>query len=556
MVKKIHFKDLENQELHQVNMQPGAMINGVIKSIDGDFAIIDAKLKSEGRVSLKEFINEDGEIEAKINDEYEFYLDCIDDGYGHTVLSREKAVRARVWKKLEDAYEQTEQVSGKITERRKGGFIVDLGSIKAFLPGSHAFIKSVREMPEDLEGKIFNFRIVKMEKRRNNVVVSRRLVHELESNQERRELLESMKLGDMVTGTVKNLTEYGAFIDLGGIDGLLHITDISWKRIKHPNEVIKIGQELQVKVLNHDRDNNRVSLGLKQMIDDPWVNIDRRYPVGTRIFGKVTNMTDYGCFVEIEDGIEGLVHMSEMDWSNKTIHPSKIVSLNAETEVMVLEVDEERRRISLGIKQTRDNPWTEFSNQYNVGDKIEGEVRSVTDFGVFIGFEGGIDGLVHVNDISWTENNEEKLHEMKKGDVVKTTILAIDSEKERISLGIKQLENNPFETFTSNDKNAKGTRIVMEVTEFNGSHVVGKVEGNLPAIIKKVPSEFKVSKGDLLESFLVTYDRKGNILILSLTEPDAARQHSVKEKKPAKAQPAKATLGDIMKQHLDQDDKS
>ncbi|MAJ82386.1 MAG: 30S ribosomal protein S1 [Legionellales bacterium] len=546
MTNQLKFKDLENQQSSKINITPGAIIKGTIIAIDGQFAVVDTGLKSESRVSLKQFSDVSGNINATIGDEYEFLLETVDNGDGVTILSREKAIRNKVWDELSKAFKAEEMIVGKVIERKKGGFLVDLGSVTAFLPGSHAFTKAVRENPEDLEGKEFSFMIVKMEKRRNNIVVSRKLVHDKENDGDRKELLNSMKIDDVVTGVVKNLTDYGAFIDLGGVDGLLHITDISWKRLKHPSEVIKVGEELNVKVLNHDQDNNRVSLGLKQMVEDPWSNIDRRYPPKTKLMGKVTNMLDYGCFIEIEDGIEGLVHMSEMDWSNRNIHPSKILNLGDEVEVMVLDIDAERRRISLGIKQCKQNPWLSFSEDHAIGDKVTGKVKSVTDFGLFIGLPGGIDGLVHVNDLTWDENGEEKLKEIKKGDEMTAVIISLDSEKERISLGLKQLEDNPFDEFLTS--HSKGDRVVITISTIDDGKLTGETTHGLPVIVKKLASDFSANIGDHLEVYFMSYDRKLNALAMSLSE---IKHKATKYTKSNQGSDSSATLGDLMKKQLD-----
>ena len=549
MTKVITFKMLEEEQFNKIKISPGTLITGKMVDINGDYAIIDAGLKSECRVPVKEFISDEGENNATIGDEYEFLLETIDNGDGATIMSREKAIRSRAWNKLADFFEQEQLVTGTICERKKGGFFVNVGALKAFLPSSHAFIKTVREQPEDLEGQVFNFKIVKMEKRRNNIVVSRRLVHEMEQGEDRRELLEATKIGDIVSGTVKNLTEYGAFIDLGGIDGLLHITDISWKRLKHPSEVIKVGEKINVKVLNHDRDNNRVSLGLKQMVDDPWVNIDRRYPIKSRVFGKVTNMLDYGCFIEIEDGIEGLVHMSEMDWANKNIHPSKLLGLGDEVEVMILDIDAERRRISLGIKQCKENPWIEFAQNYQVGDQVSGEVKSKTDFGIFIELPGGIDGLIHVNDLSWKGDPQSILNDIAKGEEVKAVILTMDTEKERISLGVKQLEENPFDDFLSN--HSRGSRAVITIESIEDGKIYGKTSSELPIIIRRLSSDFSANVGDHLEVFFQSYDRKSNALVMSLTDVKRTTNRSEFTDTSSKDKGG-VSFGDLIKKELDQ----
>lgn len=551
MSEILTFKMLENEQFEKLQLKPGTLISGRIIDFDNEYAVVDAGLKSECRIPSKQFIDDEGNNNANIGDEYEFFLETIDDGHGNSIVSRDKAIRFRAWSKLAEAFNEERLVSGIVSERKKGGFFVDIGALKAFLPSSHAFIKSVREQPDDLEGKVFNFKIVKMEKRRNNIVVSRRIVHEQEANEDRKEVLESMQIGDIVTGTVKNLTEYGAFIDLGGVDGLLHITDISWKRLRHPNEVIKVGEQIQVKVLSHDSENNRVSLGLKQMVDDPWVKIDRRYPIKSRVFGKVTNMLDYGCFIEIEDGIEGLVHMSEMDWANKNVHPSKILSLGDEVEVMILDIDMDRRRISLGIKQCKENPWLEFSQNHQIGDHVTGEVKSKTDFGVFIGLPGGIDGLVHVNDLTWKDDPQVMLAEINKGDELKAVILGMDIEKERISLGVKQLNDNPFDDFLN--EHPKGSRVVIRIDLIEDQKIFGKTSSELPAVIKRIPENFSASEGEHLEVFLQSFDRKLNALVMSLTEIKRTTQR-VDNSDHGSQQAASGgmTFGDLIKKELDQ----
>ncbi len=427
-------------------MRPGAIVTGIVMSVGSDVVVVNAGLKSEGVIPLEQFLNEKGEPEVAVGDEVDVALDAIEDGFGETRLSREKAKRAKLWDELEGALESNAIVTGIITGKVKGGFTVEIGAVRAFLPGSLVDVRPVRDTSY-LEGKDLEFKVVKLDRKRNNVVVSRRAVVEKESSAEREELLANLQEGQVIKGVVKNLTDYGAFIDLGGIDGLLHITDMAWKRVKQPSEIVNIGDEIDVKVLKFDKERNRVSLGLKQMGEDPWGNLTRRYPVGHQVFGKVTNIADYGCFVEIEDGVEGLVHVSEMDWTNKNIHPSKVVHLGDEVEVKVLDIDEERRRISLGMKQCFSNPWEEFASTHNKGDKLTGTIKSITDFGVFVGLTGSIDGLLHLSDLSWNEAGEEAVHGYKKGDEIDTVILAIDPERERISLGVKQLERDPFSNY-------------------------------------------------------------------------------------------------------------
>ncbi|MBU6416082.1 MAG: 30S ribosomal protein S1, partial [Xanthomonadaceae bacterium] len=440
------FAELFEQSQSLAKLKPGAIVSGTVVEIRPDVVVVNAGLKSEGIVPIEQFRNEEGELEVQLGDEVKVALDAIEDGFGETKLSREKAKRSMVWDELEQAFEGQEAITGRINGKVKGGFTVDIRDVRAFLPGSLVDVRPVRD-PGYLEGKDLEFKIIKLDRKRNNVVVSRRAVVESEHSEEREQLLEKLQEGAILHGVVKNLTDYGAFVDLGGIDGLLHITDMAWKRVRHPSEVVNVGDELDVRVLKFDRERNRVSLGLKQLGDDPWVSITRRYPSGTRLFGKVSNVTDYGCFVELEPGVEGLVHVSEMDWTNKNVNPAKVVQVGDEVEVMVLDVDEERRRISLGMKQTQSNPWEAFAAMFKKGDKVHGAIKSITDFGIFVGLDGGIDGLVHLSDISWQGNGEELVRNFKKGDEVDAVVLAVDPERERISLGIKQLEQDPFGQF-------------------------------------------------------------------------------------------------------------
>ena len=424
------FAELFEESLKEIEMKPGAIVSGVVVDIDSDWVTVHAGLKSEGVIPASQFLNDSGEMSIAIGDEVQVALDAVEDGFGETRLSREKAKRMEAWKELEKAFEAEDVVKGVISGKVKGGFTVDVATIRAFLPGSLVDVRPVRDTAH-LEGKELEFKVIKLDQKRNNVVVSRRSVLEAENSAEREQLLGSLQEGLEVKGIVKNLTDYGAFVDLGGVDGLLHITDMAWKRIKHPSEIVNVGDEINVKVLKFDRERNRVSLGLKQLGEDPWVAITNRFPEGTRGTGRVTNLTDYGCFVELEEGVEGLVHVSEMDWTNKNIHPSKVVSLGDEVEVQVLDIDEERRRISLGIKQCKTNPWEDFSGTFNKGDKLAGKIKSITDFGIFIGLDGGIDGLVHLSDISWNETGEDAVRKYRKGDEVEAVILAMDAERER-----------------------------------------------------------------------------------------------------------------------------
>src|SRR5690554_5673939 len=453
------FAELFEESLKSVDMKPGTIVTGVVIDLDKDWVTVHAGLKSEGIIPVNQFLNEQGELDIQVGDEVQVALESVEDGFGETRLSREKAKRAEAWKVLEAAHSADEVITGVINGKVKGGFTVDVSGIRAFLPGSLVDVRLVRDTAH-LENKDLEFKVIKLDQRRNNVVVSRRAVLEQANSEEREELLATLQEGMAIQGIVKNLTDYGAFVDLGGVDGLLHITDMAWKRIKHPSEIVNVRSEIEVKVLKFDRERNRVSLGLKQLGEDPWVDIKGRYPEGTKVTARVTNLTDYGCFAELEEGVEGLVHVSEMDWTNKNIHPSKVVNVGDEVGVMILDIDEERRRISLGIKQCVSNPWEDFSGNFNKGDRISGKIKSITDFGIFIGLDGGIDGLVHLSDISWNETGEEAVREYKKGDDVDTVILSVDPERERISLGIKQLESDPFAEFVQlNDKGSivKGT---------------------------------------------------------------------------------------------------
>ena len=519
------FAELFEQSQSISKLKPGSIVSGIVVDIRSDVVVINAGLKSEGIVPIEQFRDEDGTLEINIGDEVKVALDAIEDGFGETKLSREKAKRALVWDELEGAFEKSEAITGRISGKVKGGFTVDIKDVRAFLPGSLVDVRPVRD-PGYLEGKDLEFKIIKLDRKRNNVVVSRRAVVESEHSEEREQLLERLQEGAIIKGVVKNLTDYGAFVDLGGIDGLLHITDMAWKRVRHPSEVVNVGDELDVRVLKFDRERNRVSLGLKQLGDDPWVNIARRYPSGTRLFGKVSNVTDYGCFVELEPGVEGLVHVSEMDWTNKNVNPAKMVQVGDEVEVMVLDVDEERRRISLGIKQTQANPWEAFAAMFKKGDKVKGSIKSITDFGIFVGLDGGIDGLVHLSDISWQTPGEELVRNFKKGDEVEAVVLAVDPERERISLGVKQLEQDPFGQYMGT--HPRGTIITGTVKEVDARGAVvdlGEgIEGYLSARdiakerIDDASQHFKV--GDTVEAKFVGMDRKGRMLQLSIRAKD------------------------------------
>ena len=541
-----------SQSEQGLNIERGSVISGTVVAIDSDWITVDTGLKSEGIVAREEFLNEAGELEVAVGDSIDVVVEAVDNGMGQTVLSREKAKREESWRALEQLHENDEIVKGVISSKVKGGFTVEIGSVRAFLPGSLVDVRPVRETTH-LEGKELEFKVIKIDKQRNNIVVSRRAVMEAENSAERDELLAKLEEGMEVEGIVKNLTDYGAFVDLGGIDGLLHITDMAWKRIKHPSEAVEVGQDLKVKVLKFDRERNRVSLGLKQLGADPWTEVEQTYPVGTITKARVTNLTDYGCFAEIAEGIEGLVHVSEMDHTNKNIHPSKVVQVGDEVNVMVLEIDGERRRISLGIKQTMPNPWAEFDKNHEKGQKISGTIKSITDFGLFIGLEGGIDGLVHLSDISWTEAGEEAIRNYSKGDTVEAVVLSVDAEANRISLGIKQLNSDPFnEYLLSNDRGAivKGT--VKEV-DAKGAVITlaDAVEGYLRAADiarERTEDASKVlSVGDEVEAKIVGTDRKSRNINLSIKAKDEAdERQAIKElsnAQPAEAQPK--TLGDI-----------
>lgn len=554
------FAELFEQSLQDINMEPGAIVMATVVDIEGDWITVNAGLKSEGQIPAAQFRDDNGELTIAVGDEVKVALEAVEDGFGETRLSREKAKRAEAWKELEAAFEKEEIVKGVINGKVKGGFTVDVASIRAFLPGSLVDVRPVRDTAH-LENKELDFKVIKLDPKRNNVVVSRRAVLEAENSAEREALLATLQEGQQIKGIVKNLTDYGAFVDLGGVDGLLHITDMAWKRIKHPSEIVAVGDEINVKVLKFDRERNRVSLGLKQLGEDPWVNIKDRYPEGMKVNARVTNLTDYGCFAELEEGVEGLVHVSEMDWTNKNIHPSKVVQVGDEVEVMVLDIDEERRRISLGIKQCTTNPWEDFSARYNKGDRVSGSIKSITDFGIFIGLEGGIDGLVHLSDISWTETGEEAVRQFKKGDEVEAVILSIDPERERISLGIKQLETDPVSEFLAvNDKGAIVTGRVVEV-DAKEAHV--ELATDVVAVLKA--SEISADRvedarnvlnvGDSVEARIVGVDRKNRAINLSIKakDQDDTRQNLKKLREENVESGGPTTIGDLIKQQMGQD---
>ncbi|QTF91261.1 30S ribosomal protein S1 [Halomonas sp. BM-2019] len=554
------FAELFEQSLQDINMEPGAIVVATVVDIEGDWVTVNAGLKSEGQIPAAQFRDDSGELTIAVGDEVHVALEAVEDGFGETRLSREKAKRAEAWKVLEAAFEKDEIVKGVINGKVKGGFTVDVDSIRAFLPGSLVDVRPVRDTTH-LENKELDFKVIKLDPKRNNVVVSRRAVLEAENSAEREALLATLQEGQQIVGIVKNLTDYGAFVDLGGVDGLLHITDMAWKRIKHPSEIVAVGDEISVKVLKFDRERNRVSLGLKQLGEDPWVNIKDRYPEGTKVHAKVTNLTDYGCFAELEEGVEGLVHVSEMDWTNKNIHPSKVVQVGDDVDVMVLDIDEERRRISLGIKQCTANPWETFSGQFNKGDRVSGTIKSITDFGIFIGLEGGIDGLVHLSDISWTDTGEEAVRSFKKGDEAEAVILSIDPERERISLGIKQLDTDPVAEFLA--VNDKGSIVTGRVVEVDAKQAQVELATDVVAVLKaseisadRVEDARNVlSEGDSVEARIIGVDRKNRQIALSVKakDQDETRQNLKKLREESVEAGGPTTIGDLIKQQMGQD---
>ena len=547
-------ESLANQELRR-----GAVVTGTVVAIQPDSVIVNAGLKSEGIIPIEEFKNASGEVEVQVGDEVEVSLEAIEDGFGETRLSREKAKRDQVWRRLEKAFENEDIVKGVISGKVKGGFTVDIEEIRAFLPGSLVDVRPVRD-PVYLEGKELEFKVIKLDQRRNNVVVSRRAVVETEFSAEREALLESLQEGMTIKGIVKNLTDYGVFVDLGGIDGLLHITDMAWKRVKHPSEIVNVGDEIEVKVLKFDRERNRVSLGMKQLGQDPWADLARRYPANSRLFGKVTNIADYGCFVEIEEGVEGLVHVSEMDWTNKNVNPSKVVHIGQEVEVMVLDIDEERRRISLGIKQCYPNPWDEFGATRNKGDHVKGTIKSITDFGIFIGLDGDIDGLVHLSDISWHEPGEEAVRKFSKGDEIEAVVLSVDPERERISLGIKQLEKDPFSNFVA--EHSKGSVVKGTVKEVDakaaiidlGDGVDGTLRASELSRDRIEDARTMLSVGDEVEAKFMGVDRKSRAIMLSIKAKDSDDEAAMMQDYGSGSTEATTNLGDVLKQQMNGED--
>ncbi len=548
------FAQMFEESLANKQFRPGQILMALVVEVGQDYVIVNAGLKSEAVISIDQFKNERGELECKVGDEVEVALDSVEDGSGETRLSREKAKRARTWTRLEQAFNDQEIITGIINGRVKGGFTVEIENVRAFLPGSLVDVRPVRD-PSYLEGKVLEFKVIKLDQKRNNVVVSRRAVVEQEYSAERSQLLDNLQEGSVVKGTVKNLTDYGAFVDLGGIDGLLHITDMAWKRVKHPSEVVKVGDEIDVRILKFDRERQRVSLGIKQLGADPWQNIARRYPANTRIWGKVTNIADYGCFVEIEEGVEGLVHVSEMDWTNKNVNPAKVVHIGQETEVMVIDIDEERRRISLGLKQCKPNPWKEFSENFNRDDRVSGQIKSITDFGIFIGLSGGIDGLVHLSDISWDIAGEEAVRSYQKGQTLEAVVLSIDPERERISLGIKQMAKDPFSAFIA--QHPKGSIVVGTVREVDAKGAIidlpGGVEGYLRAselARDRVEDARTVLKeGDSVEAKFTGVDRKSRAIALSIKAKDIHEEQEAMQAYRTDSMTG-TSLGDLLKQQI------
>jgi small subunit ribosomal protein S1 len=553
------FAELFEESLETIEMAPGSIVTGTVVEIDNDWVVVHAGLKSEGVIPKHQFVNEAGEFNLQVGDQVKVAMEVVDDGWGETRLSREKARRAESWQMLDEAFDKNEVITGVINGKVKGGFTVDVSDIRAFLPGSLVDIRPLRETAH-LEGKPLEFKVIKLDQKRNNVVVSRRAVLEEENSAEREALLSQLEEGQSVKGIVKNLTDYGAFVDLGGVDGLLHITDMAWRRIRHPSEMVSVGDEVEVKILKFDREKNRVSLGMKQLGDDPWVDITRRYPEGARVMATVTNLTDYGCFAEIEEGVEGLVHVSEMDWTNKNIHPSKVVHVGDEVEVMILDIDEERRRISLGIKQCRPNPWEEFGINNAKGDRISGKIKSITDFGIFIGLDGGIDGLVHLSDISWNEPGETAVRRYSKGEEIETVILSVDPERERISLGVKQLDQDPFTDYTAvNDRGSIVKGVIKEVEPREAvielaEDVIGILKASEISIDRVEDARNSLTVGEEIEVKVISIDRKNRTIGLSIKAKDiddertAVREHRSKEAE----RPTAQTLGDLIKAQMEQ----
>ncbi|MEC9340728.1 MAG: 30S ribosomal protein S1 [Pseudomonadota bacterium] len=550
------FAELLEESLAQAHLRPGTIVPAKVVRVEADYVIVNAGLKSEGVIPSREFLDDSGQIEVAVGDEVEVSLEAVEDGYGETLLSREKAKLAQQWGGLENAFEKGEPIGGMITEKVKGGFTVMIGDIRAFLPGSLVDVRPVRDTSH-LEGREQQFKCIKLDRKRNNVVVSRRAVVEQEYSEERRALMENLEEGQVIKGVVKNLTDYGAFVDLGGLDGLLHITDMAWKRVRHPSEVVNVGDEIDVKVLKFDKERVRVSLGLKQLGDDPWHDLSRRYPVATKLFGAVTNVTDYGCFVEIEEGVEGLVHMSEMDWTNRNVQPAKLVQIGDQVEVMILEIDEDRRRVSLGMKQCKVNPWEEFAALHRKGDRISGAIKSITDFGLFVELEGGIDGLVHLSDISWDEEGEDAIRRFKKGDTVETVVLLVDPDRERISLGIKQLGTDPFSSYLAS--HPKGTIVSGKVIEVEARFVTvelaegvtGSIKANDLAQERVDDAHHVVKVDDQVEALVVGIDDRRRELVLSVRAKEAREEtEAMDEYRASTVASGTTNLGELLKEQL------
>ena len=551
------FAEMLEESFASQKIKTGSILTGVVVAVNADMVIVNAGLKSEAVIPADQFLNERGELEVNVGDHVEVALDTVEDGFGETRLSREKAKRTRTWTRLEEAFQKSEIVTGTISGRVRGGFTVDVDLVRAFLPGSLVDVRPIRD-PGALEGQTLEFKVIKLDQKRNNVVVSRRAVVEAEYSAERESLLKNLQEGTSLKGVVKNLTDYGAFVDLGGIDGLLHITDMAWKRVKHPSEVVSVGQELEVKVLKFDRERNRVSLGLKQLGADPWADLARRYPPNTRLFGKVTNIADYGCFAEIEEGVEGLVHVSEMDWTNKNVNPHKVVQIGDEVEVMVLDIDEERRRISLGLKQCKANPWVEFGENYKKNDKVSGQIKSITDFGVFIGLPGGIDGLVHLSDLSWDVPGEEAVRNYKKGEELETVVLAIDPERERISLGVKQLDKDPLSLFLG--EHPKGSVVSGVVQELDAKAatialdggVIGQLRASEIARDRVEDARTVLKVGETVEAKITGVDRKTRIVSLSIKAKEVHEEQQALQnyKSESGRTTSGTTLGDLLKEKM------
>jgi small subunit ribosomal protein S1 len=555
------FAELLEDSLASQNIKQGQILTATVVDVNSDVVIVNAGLKSEAVIPTVQFLNERGKLEVEVGDEIEVALDAVEDGFGETRLSREKAKRMRTWIVLQEAFDESKIVIGTITGRVRGGFTVDLDLVRAFLPGSLVDVRPIRD-PSALEGTTLEFKVIKLDQKRNNVVVSRRAVVEEEYSVEREELLKNLQEGATLKGIVKNLTDYGAFVDLGGIDGLLHITDMAWKRVKHPSEVIAVGEELDVKILKFDRERSRVSLGLKQLGADPWMDLTRRYPTNSRLFGKVTNIADYGCFVEIEEGVEGLVHVSEMDWTNKNVSPNKVVQINDEVEVMVLDIDEERRRVSLGLKQCKANPWNEFAEEHSKGDKVSGQIKSITDFGVFIGLPGGIDGLVHLSDLSWELTGEEAVRNYKKGEELETTVLAIDPERERISLGVKQIDQDPMSLFMSEHSKDSIVKGIIQEVDVKGAtvelsdSVLGHIKASEISQDRVEDARTILKPGEEIMAKFIGIDRKNRIVNLSIKAKEASDEaQAIETYQKDSVKPASGTsLGDLLKEQLDDTD--